>query len=259
MSYFPGINPNAYPGMLDAVLTTEIECTWGNPEKQMRIGGVIASTAADATNSPTTTLRKGLVLGQITSSGKYKQYSPSATDGSQFAVGILQESVVLYNVATGANADVMAHILIAGAVKVGSLIGFDEQARRQLGTRFIWDDLRATDVYPRDIVAKTADYTVVAGDIDKMFTTTGAAGAVIFTLPTTIVKGFRCRFINTVNQTMTVTAPSGLLVTFNNAAATSVSFATANNKIGASVEILTNEDGSKYVTLFNGANTVTVA
>jgi hypothetical protein len=39
----------------------------------------------------------------------------------------------------------------------------------------------------RTIEAKTADYTVTAGDVGKTFTTEGAGGAVVFALPVAAV------------------------------------------------------------------------
>lgn len=252
------IDPFMTPGMSDPIESTESEITWGTPENQQRIGVVIASTAVDAGNTPTTTLRRGLVMGQVTATKRFKQYDPAATDGSQVAVGILMHSRNLYNSATGTTGERTAHILIAGSVKVAQLIGFDEQARRSLNDRFIYDDLRSAPGMPTNIEAKTADYTLTAADSGKQFTTTGAAGAVNFTLPA-LAKGYRFRFCNTVNQNMTITAPSGKLVTFNNAAATSVSFVTAGNKIGAVVEITTDETGAKYIAIPCGANTMTVA
>ncbi|WP_020475716.1 head decoration protein [Zavarzinella formosa] len=252
------IDPFVMPGMFDPVETTESEFVWGTPENQQRVGIIIASTATDANNTPTTTLRRGLVMGQISATKKYKQYDPTATDGSQVARGFLMTSRNLYNSLSGTNGDRTAHLLIAGSVKVDQLIGFDEQARRTLNDRFIYDDFRTAPGIPTSIEAKTADYTVTAADSGKQFTTTGAAGAVNFTLPA-CAKGYRFRFVNIVNQNMTITAPSGKLVTFNNAAATSVAFSTSGNKIGAAVEITTDETGTKYIALLFGANTPTVA
>jgi len=86
------------------------------------------------------------------------------------------------------------------------------------------------------VVAKTADYTVLATDgSGTMFTTLGAAGAVNFTLPapTPQLAGTVFEFFNAVNQNMTVTAGAGKAITFNNAAAASLAASTAGQKIGA--------------------------
>lgn len=109
--------------------------------------------------------------------------------------------------------------------------------------------------------AKTADYTVLsASDDGKYFTTLGAGSAVNFTLPTTLVAGQRYTFYNEANQNMTITAPAGKLVTFNNLAATSAAVSTTNQKVGACFIVTVNSDATKYLlqTMIQG-HTVTVA
>lgn len=102
------------------------------------------------------------------------------------------------------------------------------------------------DSYRRTVTAKTADYTLTAADSGGVFTTTGAAGAVNFTLPAVATStGFEYTFANTADQNITITAPAGTLVAFNNAAATSIAFSTASEKIGAAVKVVC--DGAKWV------------
>ena len=110
------------------------------------------------------------------------------------------------------------------------------------------------------ISAKTASATLTAADAGYLITTTGASGAVVFTLPAAASNaGVSFNFYNTVDQNLTITAPAATLVAFNNAAATSVAFSTAGNKIGGGGRVTS--DGTKW--LFQnqsaGANTVTVA
>src|SRR5512137_1267458 len=68
---------------------------------------LIASTARDAGNTPTTTLRKGLVLGRVTASGKYKEYDADAQDGTEVARVILDDEVDLLD-ESGSAADTEA-------------------------------------------------------------------------------------------------------------------------------------------------------
>lgn len=110
--------------------------------------------------------------------------------------------------------------------------------------------------------AKTGDYTVVAADTGTMFTTTGASGAVIFTLPTK-AAGLRYRFLNVVDQNMTVASAGSAddIVGMNDVAADSIAFSTAGEKIGACLEVFCNGAATKWYA-FNisaGANTATVA
>jgi len=99
-----------------------------------------------------------------------------------------------------------------------------------------------------NVVAKTANYSATTADTGTMFTTTGATGAVTFTLPAVSGRaGVWYEFMNTVDQTMTVTAPANTLVAFNNATATSIAFSTASEKIGSGVRVFC--DGAKWVAL----------
>lgn len=242
------IEPWLDPGMSDPVLSSENEFTWGPADFCQIAQIVITSGAIDAGSTPTTTLRRGLTLGRITATGKYTQYDPTATDGSQVAIGFLNVARTMLRGDTGAAAERVGTMVIKGPVKVNQVYGLDEYARRQLQNRFIFDDLR-TNIggYPK-VVAKTADYTVVNDtDNDTLFTNQGAVGAVVFTLPTTIKRGQRFRFAVEAGQTITVTAAAGKLVAYNNAAATSIAFSTSSEKIGGMVEIVANADATKYL------------
>ena len=70
--------------------------------------------------------------------------------------------------------------------------------------------------------AKTADYTCVRGDSGTIFTTRGAAGAVIFTLPA-VTQGWWAIFVAGAAQNLTVTnAVADTLICFNDIAADSL-------------------------------------
>lgn len=111
------------------------------------------------------------------------------------------------------------------------------------------------------IAAKAASYQVLPTDLGALFTTTGASGAVTFTLPAfaDIQTGWNARFFNTVDQNMIVaaaTADADKMVAFNDVAADSIAFSTASEKIGAGVEVV--YDGTKWLTfVFLGAETQT--
>jgi len=92
---------------------------------------VIDAAARDADNSPTTTLRKGLVLGKITESGKYKEYDPSAVDGSATARVILDDQVDLLD-ESGSPADTEALGAFRGDFIAAALIGLDAGAKADL-------------------------------------------------------------------------------------------------------------------------------
>ena len=108
-----------------------------------------------------------------------------------------------------------------------------------------------------NIIAKTSNYTVKAAESGAIFTTTGATGAVTFTLPSK-ASGLMYRFINTVDQNMTIVADvHDTMLTFNDVAADSVAFSTASEKIGACVDVIC--DGTKWIVIQQCTNTMTVA
>ncbi len=232
------------------------------PDGVGRASVVISSTAADAGNSPTSTLRPGLLLGKITSTGEYAQYDADATDGTQVAECVLLEEVNLLDPATAANADKWWSVAISGRLKASSVINLDYQARSQLMARgFQFDDGVWAQLPYKGEIAKTADYTVTTADNGMLFTTTGASGTVIFTLPALAV-GLRFRFFNTVNQTLTVASAAGDdMITDGDAAADSVTLSTSSHKIGGGFDIVANNAGTAWYVFNLGtpANVVTVA
>jgi len=97
------------------------------------------------------------------------------------------------------------------------------------------------------IVAKTANYTVLAADSGTIFLTTGTEGAVNFTLPA-VSAGLWFMFINGADQDMLVkTATADTLISFNDVAADSVSYATADEKIGGAILCVC--DGTNFYAL----------
>lgn len=247
------------PGMDTAVVSTENAFLWGPNTWYLLKGVTIVSTATDSGSTPTTDLRPGLVMGKVTSSGKYTAYSATATNGSGIAEGALFGGVRMISPLSGSAADQLGQLVVAGPVKGGSLNGLDQLARSQMHGRFIFDDDPKGNRHGwLNVVAKTADYTVTAADHDTIFTNQGAGGAVIFTLPA-IAKGLKYRFFCEADQTITVASAAGdIMVCFNDAAADSISFSTATEKVGGAVEVLANADGTKWlVFVMLGAETQT--
>lgn len=101
--------------------------------------------------------------------------------------------------------------------------------------------------------AKVANYAIVsaataAGDASgSVFTNRGAVGAVTFTLPAASLAqaGVVYHFYGVANQTFTVAGTAAQVVTFNNAAATSVACSTAGAKIGAHISATC--DGTSWI------------
>jgi hypothetical protein len=239
------------PGIQEAVETFEREICWGKWEQLRTTSAQIDATTIDPTNTPTSILRPGLLLGRIAATGKLVHYDGDATDGSDVAVAALTQPFSMVDVG-GTTRELFVNVLIGGPVKAGMLYGLDIQARKQLAGNFLFDDEAANGRFSNYLRqrAKTADYTVTSADDRVLFTTKGASGAVIFTLPapTLALKGMLVGFFSEANQNMTINCASNdVLVTFNDLEADSVAFSTADQKIGAFVEATPNFDGTKWL------------
>lgn len=248
------------PGLDTAYSTYQNEFAWGaEPRMRLIMGVMLDSATVDSGASPTTRLRKGLVLGKITSSGKYTQYSATATDGSNVALGVLMTEIRTVDVLSGSATDRFVAALMGGPVQAAKLNGLDQKARSDMFGRFFFDDdFVGNRSNIARVIAKTADYTVTATDNNSIFTNRGASGAVNFTLPT-IALGLRYRFFVEADQNVTVTsATADTLVCFNDAAADSIAFSTTAEKIGGAIEVYANDNASKWLVFVNlGAETQT--
>jgi hypothetical protein len=190
----------------------------------------IDSATVDSGNTPTTTLRGGNVMALADSTGKALTYDPDANDGRQIAMGILEKHQGM--LVDGTATDRFTQMLVHGFLKQGELVGLDPRAKQQLAGRFVFDrDLSASLgvlMHPRGIYRKAANYTVTAADNGLLFL---ASAAVSFTLPTK-QNGLAFRFFQTANADLTI-AGSSDLIHKNSAAASSVAFSTASQKIGS--------------------------
>ena len=219
----------------------------------------ILGTAADVGNTPSTTLRGGNILAIVDASGKANTYSPDATDGRQIAVGILEHHQDMLQ--DGVATDRFTQMLVHGLVKEGELIGLDPRAKQQLGGRLVFDreisPQAGTLMHPRGIYRKSGNYTVVAGDNGLLFL---ATAAVTFTLPTK-ANGLAFRFAQTADANLVIQGAADLIHK-GNAAANTVTFSTANEKIGSHVlvECLYTAAGTlKWLVSNVGGTTATVA
>lgn len=249
------------PGLATKTEAEESQVTWAGRYGQDLVATrrvTIDAAAADSGNSPATTLRGGNVLALVDASGKAHTYDPDANDGRQIAVGILEHYQNM--LVDGVAADRFTQILVHGLVKESELVGLDPRARQQLGARFLFDrDLAASLgvlMHPRGIYRKSANYVVTAADNGLLFL---ATAAVAFTLPAK-QNGLAFRFFQTADADLTITG-SADIIHKGNAAATSVVFSTAGQKIGSHVlvECLYVADSTlKWVVSNLGGTTATV-
>lgn len=264
------------PGERTPLESVENEFTQGRWENRDVIGGLIDSATTDSGNTGyTSILRAGVILGMVTATKKFRVYDPTATNGCEEPIGILRRSIQMNtnntavdrfagDIITGGLVD--PNFLIRSASTSTGIVGdtYEYHLRKQLralGFKFM-DSLGET-VYGqrRRAVAKTADYTVTAADRNTLFTNSGAAGAVVFTLPATAALGLEYWFYVETDQTVTVTAGTAdTMIVHNDIAADSISFQTSSEKVGGALHVRGN--GSKWVvTLSLGfeSQTVTIA
>lgn len=97
--------------------------------------------------------------------------------------------------------------------------------------------------------AKTASYTVLSTDAGTLFTNTGAAGAVTFTLPALAAAnvGIGWYFMATAAQNLIITAPANKFIMDGNATATTATYSTASHIIGAFCLVSLNAAGTFYL------------
>jgi hypothetical protein len=251
------------PGMTQIIETYDAATQWGPQWQLVWWNGYIASTAADPGNSPTWRLRPGLVLGVITASGQWTNYSATATDGSQVARGVLAYGMRMQDVLTGVNTTKYYAILVGGRVQGTNLLGLDQNARDQMALRFIFDDgitgANGTNTpFPQ---SKTANYTALLSDNNSIFDNTGAIGAVAITLPA-IQNGLIYGIRVIANQNMSIVSAEGTnIVALNNAGASSLAFSTGSQLIGGGVTLYSNAAGTLWIAQNTsaGSNAITVA
>lgn len=256
----------ATPGVRTQVDTYENQFWWGRREDQVFFPVLISGAARDVGNTGyTTILRSGLLLGRITSSGKLIEWTPTATDGSQNIFGILDLGLGMQRL--GSNQDrFIGQVLVKGLVDPTRLIVPGTTAQSIVGATnefliraqlyqhgiLMGDTVGGLDGNPfggwKNVMAKTADYTVTEADNNTLFTTRGAAGTVIFTTPATPKKGLRYGFFSAADQIMRVLGGTAdNLTVINDLAADRISYETASLLIGNFLEII--GDGTGWLTI----------
>lgn len=118
-------------GLGSTVSADPSEIRFTDHGRESTVAIVLDSTARDSANSPTTTLRKGLVLGKITATGKYMEYDPSASDGTEAARVILDDEVDVLDESAAA-ADTEGLGAFRGDFVASALIGLDAGAKADL-------------------------------------------------------------------------------------------------------------------------------
>ena len=244
------------PGLTTARETYENEFRWGSQYQGVIAGALISGATRDLTNTPTTQLRPGLLLGQQLSTGMYLNYSPTATDGTEVASAVLMEGFKAVNF-DGNNQNIFYGVLVGGPVQASKIFGLDLQARQQMD-KFIFDDIGGIPgnhwVPWKRQVSAAANYTIVASDNMTMFDNTGATGTVVLTLPA-IANGYLFGLRAHVAQTFRFTSNEGSNVIGTALTNSSVSVAA----IGGVIWIYSNPAGTKWIVEQHGTQTITAS
>ncbi len=261
------------PGLDTAYSTYETSFGWGPyPRVVYILPKEIDANAVDARFTGTTwRLGPGLVMGTISSSGNFTNYSPTATDGSQIASGILMESYRMQDIFSGSNVAKQAAMMVAGPVRAAGLGGLDQKARYDLKVQgFTFDDDPRGALPWRQIeIAGNQSVTIPSPAVGATyqngteFVVISGGGGATFLLPT-IAVGLRYKFYNANGQQLTVTATTNNVVAFNTTTGTTLTFNSSNALVGGSLTYTAAYVGSNtYKWIVNvdsaGANTITVS
>ena len=244
-----------FPGLTTARETYENEFRWGSGFQGVFTNALIDGNSVDSGNSPTYELRAGLLLGQVLSTAKWKPYSPTATDGTEVAAGVLVESLRVQSF-EGTAIDKFYAILIGGPVQAAKVLNLDNQARQQMD-KFAFDDIGnqgGSHWFPwKRFQNKIANYTIVAADNFTMFDNLNAVGTVVLTLPA-IANGYMFGLMAQAAQVLRFTSNEGGNVVGTTATQSSVSV----TAIGGVIWIYSTPQG-KWVVEQHGTQTITAA
>lgn len=80
---------------------------------------IIDSATVDTANDVTTELRKGLVLGKVTASGKYKEFNSALADGTEDEEDAV---ILLQDVTMDGSNDEVATVLLRATLKSDGII-----------------------------------------------------------------------------------------------------------------------------------------
>lgn len=248
MSAFGGF---ATPGFGAAAYTSEREILWGRDDQHLPLlfrNSIISGAARDAGNTPTTLLRRGLILGKVDASGELEEWDADASDGTQNIAAVLNCELRATDFDAN-NTDrafatllcgpiIAAQMLIEGVALVGHT--HEYLARRimhKMGFRFDDDPqgFKAGLIDRFDLVTGTTD-ALTADENGKTLFYNNAASVTV-TLPA-LKPGLEYTLMRAADEEFVVASAEGdNIVVGNDLSADSITFTTASEQIGAGVRV----------------------
>jgi hypothetical protein len=275
MTAFPAFSGWAdTPGVFPAVETFENAFIDYNSRNPDMLPVLVVGSSRDSQNTSTSMLRAGLAMGGPIDAGqtgayKVKQWDPTATDGSQFLLGFLKESLKVVD-ANGDNTDKYTSLVIGGNLYSDRIIipgnaaqgisGANAEMFLQMcGHRFLLDKNPRALLLPFDLppmalsVLGASPNTLTVDHSRRTWTNSGDSGARTVNLPAPVI-GYKYRFHRVAAQSLVVaTTSTPTIIAQGNLAADQITLASD----GAYLELVGYSATQYLVT--DGAGTLTAA
>lgn len=272
----------ATPGVAAAQSITESELLWGADHARNGVlwkSGVISSTTRSAGSTPTTVLPPGLLLGKIDATGEYEEWDGSLLLGTQNLQGVLDTEIKITDAFATAE-DKVYRILVARAplkARKLSILGaaFIGHAQEYLARRLLHQAFHVMDddpqgylsgLVPRTFYETATTDTLTASQNGATLLYMNAASVTV-TLPA-IQPGLEYTLIRSADEEFVVVSPTAdNVIVGNDLSADGVTFTTAGEQIGATVNVKSiYYNGTlkwlmtlPYVPFGTGVNTLTFA
>lgn len=247
-----GMGGWATPGIGADRSVAESELFWGADQARnsaLWLSAVISGATRDAGNTPTTVLRPGLLLGKVTATGELEEWDADAADGTEFMFGVLDTELRAQDF-DATNQDRVFRVLVGRApvkarkllVQGTALTSATDQylARQQLAKLgFVLDDDTPnwlSGLNRRISRVTDAADTLTAAENGSLIIYSNAA-AVAVTLPA-LVPGLVFDILREGDEEIVVSSAAGNdIIQGNDLSASSITFTTAGNQIGAMVRV----------------------
>lgn len=226
--------------------SVETALFWGNFPFLQQEGMKFSSAIADAGASPTTAIRAGLLLGQLTTGGELEEWDADATDGSQDLIGVNAAEFSTLNVLATAVDKYPPQPIVRGAIRAASLLiqgtAFTSHADEFVARNRLHNMGIVLDDDPQGWLAgvnwredvHTGDKTLVEADNATRYICHSADAD--FILPT-IKQGLQFEFFMGEDFELQISSPASNFLVGHDQTADGVTFTTAGEQIGVNLHV----------------------